>query len=95
MVNLNAIQLEASGNDEIIQNIRVLCTTVAGTVVFDRDFGIDSKLLDLPSDMAKAFLTTEYISKISTYEPRAKVKEITFQSDISGTLIPKVVIEIV
>ena len=94
-INLKDIKFEASDNDEILQNIKVICTTTAGTVVLDREFGIDHSILDLPTEIAKAKLTAEYITKISTYEPRSKVKEITFESDISGTLTPKVVIEIV
>lgn len=94
-INLKDIKFEASGNDEILQNIKVICTTIAGTVVFDREFGIDHSILDMPTEIAKARLTGEYITKISMYEPRAKVKEITFESDISGTLTPKVVIELV
>ena len=94
-INLKDIKFEATGNEEILQNLKVLCTTVAGTIVFDRNFGIDHSILDLPMEIAKARLTTEYITKISIYEPRVKVKEITFENDISGTLTPKVVIELV
>ena len=86
---------KATGLDEIIQNINVIMTTPAGTVPFDRDFGIDWSLLDLPIREAKAKLTVEYIEKIQKYEYRVKVQSVSFTTDKAGQLKPKVVIEIV
>lgn len=89
------ITFAATGADEVIQNIKTIITTPAGTVPFDRDFGIDWSILDLPIREAKAKLTVEYIEKIKKYEPRASVKSISFTANDSGQLIPKVVIDIV
>jgi Phage baseplate assembly protein W len=87
------IDFSAGGDDEILQNIRVILTTPAGTVPFDRDFGIDMSFLDAPISIAKASLTIEYIKKIRKYEPRAKVEKITFDNDaVNGCLVPRVVI---
>jgi phage baseplate assembly protein W len=95
MINLNLTSVEGSDNAEILRNIKMLLTTPAGTVVFDREFGIDYSILDMPVDAARAKIITEYIYKIEKYEPRAKVKEISFQQNASGEFIPKVVIELV
>lgn len=95
MINASDVEIDfsASGNSEILQNIQVILTTPAGTVPFDRDFGIDMNILDAPIGVAKAKLTVEYIKKIKKYEPRADVKKISFTTDAtSGSLIPKVVI---
>ncbi len=95
MINASdvVIDFSAGGNSEILQNIQVILTTPAGTVPFDRDFGIDMSVLDSPIGVAKAKLTVEYIKKIKKYEPRAEVKKVSFTTDaISGLLVPKVVV---
>lgn len=89
------INFSATGTEEILQNIKTILTTPASTVPFDRDFGIDWSLVDLPIREAKARLTVEYIEKIRKYEPRAKVKQVTFEANQEGKLIPKVVIDLV
>jgi phage baseplate assembly protein W len=98
MINASDVQIDfnASGNNEILQNIQVILTTPAGTVPFDRDFGIDMSILDAPIGVAKAKLTVEYTKKIKKYEPRAKVEKVSFTGDaVSGVLIPQVVIGLV
>jgi phage baseplate assembly protein W len=89
------INFAAAGADEVIQNVKTIITTPAGTVPFDRDFGIDWSILDLPIQDAKARLTVEYIEKIKKYEPRASIKSVSFVVNEQGQLIPKVVIDIV
>lgn len=98
MINVSDVQIDfsAAGNSEIMQNVKVILTTQAGTVPFDRDFGVDMGILDAPAGIAKAKLTVEYLKKIKKYEPRAKVERITFDNDaINGYLVPKVVIGLV
>lgn len=90
------IDLSAGGNHEIIRNIKFILTTPAGSVPFDRDFGVNMGILDAPIGIAKAKLTVEYIKKIKKYEPRAKVERITFDSEpMNGCLVPRVVIGLV
>lgn len=88
------INFAATGVDEVIQNVRTIITTPAGTVPFDRDLGIDWSLLDLPIREARAKLTVEYIEKIKKYEPQASVQSVSFAANEHGQLIPKVVIGI-
>jgi phage baseplate assembly protein W len=92
---LRKINFLATGADEVIQNVRTIITTPSGTVPFDRDFGIDQSLLDLPIREARARLTVEYIEKIKAYEPRANIKSISFTANKHGQLTPKVVVDIV
>ena len=69
-----SVSLAPSSNfEEIAQNIRTLLLTPKGSVVLDRDFGVDYSLLDLPIDIAKARLTAEIAAAINRYEPRAKL----------------------
>jgi Phage baseplate assembly protein W len=97
MIDITKLQLNlnfnATGNEEIIRNIEVLFTTPAGTVPFDRNFGIDMSFLDMPIEQAKAKITMEYIKKVKKYEPRAKINQVTFTNDAAnGVLIPKAVL---
>jgi phage baseplate assembly protein W len=99
-INLESIEIKVNfsveGIDEIYQNLKTLFSTPVGTVVFDRDLGIDWSILDLPLPQAKAALTIEYIEKVRKYEPRVKVSEVAFIVDgTNGILKPKVVIEVV
>ncbi len=84
--------------EEIIQNIQIILSTAKGTVPLDRDFGIDWTMLDEPTPMAMMLARTEIIDAIEEYEPRAKVKSITFKKDVDlardGGLIPIVTVEI-
>lgn len=93
-VVVNKINLDATGIDEIYQNLNVLYTTPEGTVPFDREFGINTDILDNPLPIAKGLLIAEYINKTRKYEPRAKVKKVDFEYR-EETIVPKVVIEIV
>lgn len=98
MINLNGVSIEninlnAQGNDEIYQNLQILYTTPAGTVPFDREFGINYDLLDNPTPIAQGRLIVEYIEKTRKYEPRVSVKEVNFETNEDGSIIPKVVIE--
>ncbi len=95
MIDLNniiIINLSAENEQEILQNLKTLLTTPAGTVVFDRDFGIDTSFLDMPLEISKTMLVMEYTKKINKYMNYISVKEIIFEEN-KNVLIPKVVIE--
>jgi phage baseplate assembly protein W len=101
-ININDVQLEldvnfsAQNQEEILRNIQVILTTPVGTVPFDREFGVDPDIVDLPVERAKNQYTIECIQKIKKYEPRANVKEVRFENDaMNSVLKPKVVIELV
>ncbi|OLS34225.1 hypothetical protein BTR22_19245 [Alkalihalophilus pseudofirmus] len=85
----------ATGVEEVLQNVKMIFTTPAGTVPFDREFGINIDFLDKPIHLAQAMIRMEYAEKIAAYESRARVLEVSFMSDpYKGLLIPKVVIDI-
>jgi len=93
-VNIENIDLSAQGYEEIYQNLKILYTTPAGTVPFDREFGINYDILDNPTPIAQGRLIVEYIEKTKRYEPRVSVNEVHFELNKEGTLVPRVVIEI-
>jgi phage baseplate assembly protein W len=65
-------------------------------VPWDRDFGVDFDVVDLPINKIKARYTVEVITKIKRYEPRCKIKKVSFDYDgLSGLVKPKVVISLV
>ena len=89
--------IELNGNisderaKEIYESLSLLYSTPAGTVVLDREYGIDWSLLDHPIPIAKALLTAEYINKTNYYGPNVNVSEVNIDVE-DGILKPKVVI---
>lgn len=88
----------AKGVEEIVQNVRTILTTRKGTVPLDRDFGLDFTFLDAPINVSKARLQNEVFEAIRKYEPRAVIREISFNTEqinaMSGRMLPTVKIEI-
>ena len=80
--------------EEVIQNIKTLLSTMKFTVPLDRNLGIIADALDEPMPVAMAKISSDVIDAISEYEPRAKVTQISFDGDIDGKLIPRLRIEI-
>ena len=80
--------------NEILQNVRTILATTKGTIPLDREFGIDGSVIDMPTMQAQAYLTNEIFQAIRRYEPRVSIDSITFDGEITGKLIPKVVITI-
>lgn len=90
-IDLNNVDIQG-----LSESLKILFSTPVGSVVLDRDFGIDWSVMDMPLQKAKAFLTIEYIEKVKRYEPRVKVIQVSFEiSSIEGILKPKVVVELV
>ncbi len=79
---------------EVIQNVRTICATVKGSVPMDRKFGVDAVVLDHPTPQAIAEIQAEIITAIRKYEPRCKVKKVSFEGDMDGKLAAKVRIDI-
>lgn len=81
---------------EIYNNLQVLYATQTGELALDRDYGIDSATIGCPMENAKALLVADYVRKTQKYEPRARVARVEWKTDSEkGTMIPKVVIELV
>lgn len=81
---------------EVIQNVRALLATMAGTVPLDRDLGVSWSFVDAPMPQAVARVNAEVVRKIQRYEPRARVLRVTLdESDgADGRLVPRVSIEV-
>ena len=72
--------------EEIAQNVKTICTTAKYSVPMDRNFGVNANFLDRPTPKAKAQIQAEIIQAIRKYEPRCKVKKISFEANIYGKL---------
>ena len=85
-INFAPVTLE----EEVIQNVRTIFTTVKYSVPLDRLFGISAVMLDSPMPKAMATLQAEIITAIHRYEPRCRVTRVTFDADLDGCLVPRV-----
>lgn len=72
--------------EEIIQNVKTICTTPKGSVPLDRDFGVDMQFLDKPQNKAIAMIQSEIIQAVRKYEKRCKVIGVKFNGSNDGYL---------
>ena len=80
--------------EEVMQNVRTICTTPKYSVPMDRLFGVDATMLDRPTPKAMAAIQAEIVQAVRKYEPRCKVKKVILDGDMDGRLNVKVRIEI-
>ena len=84
--------------EEILQNVMILLTTVAGTVPLDRKLGIPAAFIDEPMQRAQTKLSIFALETLQEYEPRVHVQEIDFVPNpddaMDGRLYPRVVVRI-
>lgn len=82
--------------EEILQNVRTILSTRIGTVPLHRDFGLTWEHIDKPYQVARSLMQAEIIDAIEEYEPRARIKSVTFNDNaadaMEGLLKPRVVI---
>lgn len=87
-----AFDYEASELSDINRNLNMLYSTQEGTAPLDRKFGINQNYVSYPTEIAKTMFTLEVIEKTTTYEPRVKVKEVTFTEDTNGLIKPNILL---
>ena len=80
--------------EEVMQNVRMIISTVKYSVPMDREFGIDGAVIDRPVNVAKAHLSNEIFRAVRRYEPRTVIESIDFDGDESGQLTPKIKVQI-
>lgn len=83
---------------EITQNIRMILTTVKGTLPLDRNFGLSPRIIDTPIERARALVVKEIHEQVNRYEPRARIVQAGFAGDNAtssdGQLLPWVMVRI-
>lgn len=88
--NTTSIDFNPSGLSEIIQNIKMIISTVKGSVPLDRSFGLDNSALDEAPIVAEALMTAAVIEAIEMYETRVVVDSVKYTHDEQGTMTPVV-----
>lgn len=99
MLKIDEVEIILTANstidEEVVRNVKVILTTLEGTVPYDRSFGITPDLQDLPVNEVQGLYTVECIAKIRKYEPRAAVQSVDFIHDTDeGIIYPKVAISV-
>ena len=84
----------ATKRAEIIQNVRIIVSSLKKSIPMFREFGM-SKILDQPINIVQARITSQVADAIKRYEPRAKLISIEYKGNIKdGELNPIVTIEV-
>ena len=94
-ITLSGIEISfdrAGGDEARRREIENILLTPVGTDPLYRDFGIDTSMLDYPLDTAQSMMAVEVIDAIEKWEPRVRVRDVSFVPDPSGSLGVKVVI---
>lgn len=80
--------------EEVLQNVRIILTTIKYSVPLDRQFGIDGHIVDLPIHQAQAVFSAEIFNAIKRYEPRTEIQSISFAGDQNGRLRPRLEVSV-
>ena len=92
MIDVSRVEIYG-GTERLRTRLRTLFTTPQGTVAFDRNFGVDYGILDLPMTAARARIAVEFREKQARYLPEIEDMQVSFSGDLeSGEIFPKVVI---
>ena len=84
------INFEATGVEEVLQNVAFILSTFKMSCPLDREFGYNPPL-DVPINVGATLSATRIVEAINKYEPRAEVLEIDVSVDATiGKVIPKV-----
>lgn len=86
------IQAPEEISEEEIENLRLLYKTPTGTIPMEREKGIDSSFLSMPTEAAKSLYSVEVIKKTRLYS-ELEVTGIDFMVDSEGEITAKVVVE--
>jgi len=84
-----------SGVQEVMQNVKLIIMTRKGTQPLDRNFGISYDFVDSPMPRVRAMIEQEIFMALRRYEPRAVLKQVTWDGDpLSGSVKPNVSIQV-
>lgn len=90
-----SIESDQSLSDDLREQIKFLLCTPVGTVVCDREFGIDMSFIDKPTLTAETMFAAEVCQKLEKYIPSIKLDNVQFTAnEIGDNLIAKVVVKI-
>lgn len=86
-----ALVIGARGLDAILQNVRIILTTLAGDLVLDRKFAGPGEYIDLPVSAVRRRALAQWVEAIEHYEPRVRCTGIAWEHQegaLDGILYP-------
>ena len=93
MINLNIEPTTVE--EEVIQNLWVLYSSLEYDCPLDRGLGMKADYIDRPIETTKALAMSDIYEKTEEYEPRAEIVDISFSADYQrGILKPIVEVEV-
>ena len=81
--------------EEVLQNVWFILNTMEYDCPLARGLGLDPEFIDRPIEIAQALSVADVFEKIETYEPRAEVLEVEFESNhATGKVYAKAEVDI-
>lgn len=80
---------------DVYRSLQTLLGTPVGTLVNDREYGINWDGVDYPPQVAEAMIVAEVTEKVQRYEPRASVNDINSLMEADGSMVMEVVVSYV
>jgi phage baseplate assembly protein W len=80
----DTLDLAATGLNEVIQNVWIICNTRVGEVWGDRRFGLSGQFIDAPQNKAQLIIVQEICAGLTHFEPRASFANISFSPNSSN-----------
>lgn len=80
--------------EEVLQNVWFILNTMEYECPLARGLGLNPEFIDRPLETAQALAVADIFEKIETYEPRAKVLSVSFESSDIGKIYAKVEVAI-
>ncbi len=75
-------------SEDVLLCLKTLYGITQGTQPLARDMGIPADLVSKPTEVVKNEYALHIIEATEKYEPRVKVKEVTFESGQDGRICP-------
>lgn len=93
-----ALEVGATGLEDILQCVQLIILTHLGSVVLDRRFAGDGSYIDQPGPFGAARAMAGLAEAIERHEPRVRVQSIEFPTDTTanadGTFFPTVILSL-
>ena len=77
--------------EEVLQNVRMILSTIMTEARYFNEFSLDGSLLDKPLNMVQGQITANAIRAIKKYEKRFEVREVVFTGDPANGQIKPII----
>lgn len=89
------LQIQGEAAADVLERVKTILSTPKGTVCYDRAFGMDMGVVDLPLPVARVRFLAAATEQLRRYEPTVRIKNASFAypDAANGQMQIKVVIE--